>query len=159
MKRYRGSRDDRLIHRMRISERQFGSARVFDLHGQLVGRDANTLVTRALRPHLRSPADVIVINLAAVANLDCDGLYTLGKADRTLRRAGGSLRVALPEQGQGSLMFCKAQALFDCFDSVEEALDDVRASMGRGATYRLVALWWQVWADRLGQFLRRRPTA
>ena len=133
---------------MRISERQFGSARVLDLHGLLVGQQACEHLSRALEPHLQSRREVIVINLTKVPDADADGLHVLVKADMELRRAGGALRVTLPETGPRSLVFRRAPALFDCFDSVEDALADIRASMGRSQGSRFLALRWQAWVEQ-----------
>jgi hypothetical protein len=129
---------------MRISERQFGTARVLDVHGPLVGREAGAQIERAIEPHLQSRPAVIVVNLAKVADLDCDGVFALGLADRTIRRAGGALRLAMPEDGHGPRMLRRAGPLFDCFESVEDALADVRAAMGRRRYLQPVARAWRV---------------
>jgi len=133
---------------MRISERQFGTATVLDLHGPLVGQRASDQLAHAIEPHIQSGREVIVINLAKVPDADGDGLCALAKADRALRRSRGALRVALPESGPRSLTLRRAPALFDCFDSVEDALADIRASMGRGEGSRFLALRWRAWRDQ-----------
>src|SRR5262245_61032435 len=133
---------------MRISERQFGAAAILDLHGPLLGPQAHDKLARALATHLQSGREVIVVNLTKVADADGDGLYALVRADQALRRRRRSLRVALPETGPRSLMLRRAPTLFDCFDSVEDALADVRASMGRGGGSRFLALRWQAWVEQ-----------
>lgn len=120
---------------MRISERQFGAARVFDLQGALVGGAPTTDIQDAVEARLRAtPSEatppLVVVNLARVAQLDCDGLCALGRAERAVRRAGGTLRVALPaDRGMHPHAHERLRALFDAFDSVEDALADLRASM------------------------------
>jgi STAS domain len=133
---------------MRISKRQFGTAAILDLHGPLIGQQAHDQLARAMEPHLQSGREVIVINLTKVPDADGDAFYALAKADRALRRSRGALRVALPETGPRSLMLRRVPALFDCFDSVEDALADIRASMGRGEGSRFFALRWQAWVEQ-----------
>ena len=120
---------------MRISERQFGAARVFDFQGPLVGSDARVTAEEALERHVqdaRTGPELIVVNLARVADVDCDGMSVLGRTERVLRRKGGALRVALPADGRRPLMTRRIRTFFDSFDSVEDALADLRASMARG---------------------------
>jgi ABC-type transporter Mla MlaB component len=141
---------------LRISERQFGTARVLDLHGPLVGREAADRLSQTIARHLQSADGVLVVNLAAVPEIDWDGLYVLNKAERATRRGGASVRMTVPGNGHRSLMLGRARALLDCFESVEDALADVRASMGRGRIYRYVTLCCGVWAERLRRLLPAR---
>jgi hypothetical protein len=144
------------LNHMRISERQFGTARVLDLHGPLIGRDATDQLMHAIASHLQSPDGVLVVSLAAVPEMDWDGLYALSNAERSARREGASVRMAVPVEAHGSPMLSRARALLDCFESVEDALSDVRASMGRGRRYRYLMLRWHVWAERLRRLLPDR---
>jgi hypothetical protein len=141
---------------LRISERQFGTARVLDLHGPLVGREAADRLSQTIAPHLQSTDGVLVVNLAAVNEIDWDGLYVLNKAERATRCGEVSVRMTVPGGGHRSLMLGRARALLDCFESVEDALADVRASMGRGRIYRYVTLRCGVWAERLRRVLPAR---
>jgi len=126
---------------MRISERQFGHARVFDFTGALVGPDASTRACQALRAHLQQQPGLVVVNLARVADVDCEALLVLGCAERAFRRAGGALRVALPDDGRRPLMSRRVRALFDPFDSVEDALTDLRDSMTTHRTRQALRRW------------------
>ena len=85
---------------MRISERQFGTASILDLHGPFIGQQAHDELARAIEPHLQAGREVIVINLTKVPDADDDALYALAKADRALRRSRGTLRAE--SGGQGS---------------------------------------------------------
>jgi hypothetical protein len=59
-----------------------------------------------------------------------------------IRKAGGALRVALPDDGMRPLMTRRVRAFFDAFDSVEDALADLRDSMvSRRAPATAVPAW------------------
>lgn len=143
---------------MRISERQFGAARVFDFQGPLVGSEVQRLVKEALEPREQAGPELVVVNLARVADLDCDGMSALGLAERALRRKGGALRVALPDDGKRPLMNRRVRTFFDSFDSVEDALADLRAAMAAGASRRTTwwrrvspRAWWRAYRTRLAR--------
>jgi hypothetical protein len=115
---------------MRISQRQFGPARILDLQGPFVGLSAIVRVEQTLASMIPLPS-LLVVNLALATELDDGVLCALGAAERAVRRAGGAFRVALPPDARGRCSIRPIWALFDCFDCVEDALADVRASMGR----------------------------
>lgn len=129
---------------MRMSERQFGTARVVDCQGPLVGDDTAEL-KRVLLPR-EHPPGLVVVNLTRVADVDYEGMFALAQADRAIRRAGGALRVAMPADRRGSQVSERIHAVFDAFDSVEDALADVRASMARRRTTRLGEWWLRIWS-------------
>lgn len=120
---------------MRISERQFGTARVFEIQGALVAGAPAVAIQEAVEARLHTGSGnvrppLVVVSLARVPELDCDGLCALGRAERAVRKAGGTLRVALPANGgRHPAALEHVRALFDAFDSVEDALADLRASM------------------------------
>ncbi|MGE3509674.1 MAG: hypothetical protein AB7N65_12415 [Vicinamibacterales bacterium] len=126
---------------MRIRERQFGHARVFDFAGALVGPEASASACQALRTQLHRQPGLVVVNLARVADVDCEALLVLGCAERAFRRAGGALRIAWPDDGRRPLMSRRVRALFDPFDSVEDALTDLRVSMTTHRTRQAVRRW------------------
>lgn len=142
---------------MRIRERQFGIARVVDCQGPLVGGDACADLRRALWPREADGTALVVVNLANVADVDCDGMLALGQADRAIRRAGGALRVAIPEDGRRPLTAERIRTLFDAFESVEDALADLRAAMARRRAAGLWACWPRVRAVLLRKMTRAGP--
>lgn len=117
-----------------------------DCQGPLVGGADSAALRRVLWPGEAHPPGLVVVNLARVAEVDYDGMFALAQADRAIRRAGGALRVALPVNRRRPQVSERIQTLFDAFDSVEEALADLRASMARRRAARLWEWWPRLWA-------------
>jgi len=92
------------------------------------------------------------VNLALANELDDEVLCALGAAERDVRLTGGALRVALPPDARVRCSRRQIRAFFDCFDCVEDALADVRASMGRPLHRRALD-----WVRGLCDAWRRRP--
>ena len=134
---------------MHISQRQFGLARILDLRGPLVGLAAAERLDQAIAPLIREPS-LLIVNVAQVTELDDEVLCVLGAAARDFRRNGGALRVAVSGGAPQGLVPRRLRVFFDCFDSVEDALADLRASMSgpvhRRALSRARAAchsWWR----------------
>lgn len=141
---------DRVSNPMRIRERQFGNARVVDCQGPLVGDDDSAELRRVLLAGENQPG-LVVVNLTRVDEVDCDGLFALAEADRAIRRAGGALRVAMPADRRHKPQLSeRIHAAFDAFDSVEDALADLRASMARRPLARLRS-WWLRASSAIGR--------
>lgn len=128
-----------------------------DCRGALVGGDASAELRRALLPREADPTALVVVNLAQVADVDCDGMLALGQAERAIRRAGGAMRVAIPEEGRRLLVAERIRTLFDAFESVEDALADLRASMARRRAAGLWAWWPRVRTAVLRKMTRAGP--
>lgn len=135
---------------MHISHRQFGRARILDVQGPLVGLAAAERLAQTLTPVIRESSSLLVLNLTPVTELDDEVLCVLGAAARDVRQRGGALRVAMSTGVMHGRLSRQIRAFFDCFDSVEDALADLRASMGgpppRRALLRARAAchrWWR----------------
>jgi hypothetical protein len=115
---------------MRISQRQFGSARILDLQGPFVGLSATARVEQALGS-TPTPPSLLVVNLALATELDEAVVRARAAGERDVRRAGGVFRVAVPPDAPVHGSIRRSPGSFNCFDSVEDALADVRASLGR----------------------------
>lgn len=125
---------------MRIIERQFGTARVLDLHGPIVGLAAAEQVDQAIC-RLISERSILVVNLARVPEMDEHGLLLLRVAARLLRQQGAALRLALPSEPRAPSI-TRLQSEVECFDAVEDALLDVRAHMVGASLWGRVTRWW-----------------
>lgn len=114
---------------MHISHRQFGRARILDVQGPLVGLAAAERLAQAIAPLIRE-SSLLILNLTPVTEFDDEVLCVLGAAARDVRHRGGALRVAVSTGATGGRLSRQVRAFFDCFDSVEDAVADLRASMG-----------------------------
>src|SRR3954464_10198411 len=83
---------------MRINERQFGDVAVLDLAGPLTGGKAAAAMDAAIRRYSRAGKRIAVANLGNVPTVDLAGLGALVDGFRTMRAAGGVLRLAHPTE-------------------------------------------------------------
>lgn len=134
---------------MLTSQRQFGVARILDFRGPLVGLATAERVKQAIDPLTRA-SSLLVVNLSQVIELDDEILCVLGTAQRVVREHGGEFRVALPGVAGQRHTVRRLQSFFECYNSVEDALADVRSSMGRPILRRAMARvrarserWWR----------------
>ncbi len=108
---------------MKISERQFGDALVLDLAGPLAGGKAAALINSAVRRHGQAGQRLVVANLGKVPSVDLAGLGALVEAYRTMRAAGGVLRLAaITKRIHDLVVITRLLTVFDTYDSVEEAV-------------------------------------
>jgi len=125
--------------KMHISERPFGSAIVLEVHGAVIGSEAGQRLGDAVIRHARADRPIVVVNLGRVPQIDLVGVCALVLADRAVQRVGARLRVALASdrRSRHQLLWARLTALFDTFESVEDALSDVRRSMDGDRRWRL----------------------
>lgn len=137
---------------MRISERQFGDVVVLDLAGPLTGGKPAAEVDAAVRRNSRAGKRIAVANLGSVPSVDLAGLGALVDAFRTMRAAGGELRLAnLTQRIHDLVVITRLLTVFDAFDSVEEAVGGAIPAYAGMADYpdSTVPL------GAIGRFLRR----
>jgi anti-sigma B factor antagonist len=119
---------------MRINERRFGDAAILDLHGPMVGWEASGMLEAAVGRHAAEGRSVLVANLSGVNAVDSRGLGALVAAHSTIERAGGTFRLAaVNKRIQDMVVLSRLLTFFDTFDTVEDAVGDVRAALSAPA--------------------------
>jgi hypothetical protein len=116
---------------MHIRERPFGSTIVLEVHGPVIGSESGQRLGDAVIRHARADRPLVVVNLGRVLEIDLVGICALVLAERAVQRVGARLRVALAadRRSRHQQQLARLRALFDTFESVEDALSDVRRSM------------------------------
>jgi anti-sigma B factor antagonist len=138
---------------MRISERQIGNVVVVDLVGSLVGPNPAGAVENAIRRHGRTGTRTVVVNLARVRSMDLTGLSALVDGYRTLREAGGEVRLAaLTQRIHDLVVITRLVTVFDTFDSVEQA---VQGAIPASAPVATPVSMSEASLGMIGRFLRR----
>jgi anti-sigma B factor antagonist len=81
---------------LQVSIRRVGSVAIVDLQGRATfGRDSDSL-SGCLRKLIDDGERNVLLNLAALTQLDSSGLSILSRAYVSLRREGGSLKLLSP---------------------------------------------------------------
>ena len=105
---------------MRIKERHCGAVVVLDVAGPITGGKAPSMIEEAVGRH-HGTGRVVVANLGDVPSMDLAGLSALAQAYRTMRQAGGALRLVGVTTRLKDLLGIARLTVFDTFDSVEDA--------------------------------------
>lgn len=124
---------------MWITERQFGVAAIFDLHGSVVGTPASELLQMSVRGRMHTGAKVLVLNMAEVMAVDAEGLDTLSAV------AGSARQVEVEVRFAGRMADMTARGLaprpeggLRMFETVDDALADIRTALERKQHYGLL---------------------
>ena len=108
---------------MNIMERQMGDVVVLDIAGPIAGDTAPAVIEEAVHRHSQAGRTIVVVNLGDVRTVDLAGLSSLVEGYRTMRRAGGVMRLAcVTRRIHDLLVITRLLTLFDAYDSVEEAI-------------------------------------
>ncbi len=108
---------------MRITEREFESIVILDLHGPFVGLKAAEAVTDKMGLLRRDGVRHVVISLRDVRSVDLAGLSALFEAYRATGDAGGSFKLAcVTARIDDLVVLTRLLTIFDTYDSVEEAV-------------------------------------
>ena len=79
---------------LQISSRQSGDVTILDLQGRAtIGRSNDELSTQ-LRGLIEGGARKLLVNLSGVSQVDSSGISTIVRSFVTVRRLGGSLKLA-----------------------------------------------------------------
>ncbi len=113
---------------LNIRERQAGDVSVLDLNGEIRIGDSAVGLRGAIRELVAAGKKKVILNLAEVRYIDSSGIGEISANTTTLGRMGGALRIAhLTDKVQDLLVITKLLSAFDCYDTVEEALDSFDA--------------------------------
>jgi anti-sigma B factor antagonist len=110
-----------------VSERQAGDVTILDLSGSVRMGDGALSLRNSIRGLNDQGKKKILLNLAAVKNVDSSGIGELTANYTTLSRDGGQLKLlSLTEKIRDLLVITKLLTVFDSYDTEAEALNSFK---------------------------------
>jgi anti-sigma B factor antagonist len=110
-----------------VSERQAGDVTILDLSGSVRMGDGALSLRNSIRGLNDQGKKKILLNLAAVKNVDSSGIGELIANYTTLTRDGGQLKLlSLTEKIRDLLVITKLLTVFDSYDNEAEALNSFK---------------------------------
>lgn len=108
---------------MKLTSREIKDVVVLEPKGKIMGGPDATLLHDQLHEFIDQNKKKVVIDLAKVDWMNSTGLGILISGLTTLRNNGGELKLAnVTEKIQSLLTITKLITVFECFESVEEAI-------------------------------------
>jgi anti-sigma B factor antagonist len=110
-----------------LKERQAGDVTILDLSGSVRMGEGAISLRNSIRGLVDQGNKKILLNLAAVKNIDSSGIGELIANYTTISRDGGQLKLLnLTEKIQNLLVITKLLTVFDSYDSEAEALNSFK---------------------------------
>jgi anti-sigma B factor antagonist len=110
-----------------VKERQAGDVTILDLNGSVRMGEGAVSLRNAIRGLADQGKKKILLNLAAVKNIDSSGIGELIANYTTITRDGGQLKLLnLTEKIQNLLVITKLLTVFDSYDSEPDALNSFK---------------------------------
>ena len=108
---------------MKLTSRETEDVMVLEPKGKIMGGPDATILHDQLHEFIDQNKKKVVIDLAKVDWMNSTGLGILISGLTTLRNNGGELKLAnVTEKIQSLLTITKLITVFECFDSVEDAV-------------------------------------
>jgi anti-sigma B factor antagonist len=110
-----------------VKERQAGDVTILDLNGSVRMGEGAVSLRNAIRGLADQGKKKILLNLAAVKNIDSSGIGELIANYTTITRDGGQLKLLnLTEKIQNLLVITKLLTVFDSYDNEPDALNSYK---------------------------------
>jgi anti-sigma B factor antagonist len=110
-----------------VKERQAGDVTILDLNGSVRMGEGAVSLRNAIRGLVDQGNKKILLNLAAVKNIDSSGIGELIANYTTISRDGGQLKLLnLTEKIQNLLVITKLLTVFDSYDNEADALNSFK---------------------------------
>lgn len=107
-----------------VRERQAGDVTILDLSGSIRMGEGSISLRNSIRGLASDGKNKILLNLAAVKNVDSSGIGELIANYTTITRDGGQLKLlSLTEKIRDLLVITKLLTVFDAYDDEAEALN------------------------------------
>jgi len=114
---------------MKIRERQAGDITILDVEGRILYADGEEYFRDAVTRVVESGRVKLVINMTEVPYIDSAGITQLVRTFATTgKRAGGMRLFGLSEKVRELLNITRLLAVFQAFDSEEEAIASLGAT-------------------------------
>ena len=112
---------------LEVKERQAGDVTILDLNGSVRMGEGAIALRNAIRSLVEQGKKKILLNLAAVKNIDSSGIGELIANYTTISRDTGQLKLLnLTEKIQNLLVITKLLTVFDSYDNEAEALNSFK---------------------------------
>jgi anti-sigma B factor antagonist len=109
---------------LEVKERQAGDVTILDLSGSIRMGEGAVSLRNSIRGLAEQGKKQLLLNLAAVKNVDSSGIGELIANYTTITRDGGQLKLLnLTDKIQDLLVITKLLTVFDAYDNEAEALN------------------------------------
>jgi anti-sigma B factor antagonist len=108
---------------MKIEKRKIGNVTVFDLKGKILFGDGIDELRQSINSAIKDKEKQLVLNFAEVPYLDSTGLGEVVRSYTTLKKEGGTVKIAnLTNKVKDLMMVTKLITVFETFESENEAV-------------------------------------
>ena len=108
---------------MKIEKRKKGNVTIFDLKGKILFGDGIDELRQSINAAIKDSEKQLVLNFADVPYLDSTGLGEVVRSYTTLKKEGGTVKIAnLSNKVKDLMMVTKLITVFETFESENEAV-------------------------------------
>jgi len=112
---------------MKIEKRKKGNVTVFDLKGKILFGDGIDELRQSINSSIKENEKQLVLNFAEVPYLDSTGLGEVVRSYTTLKKEGGTVKIAnLTNKVKDLMMVTKLITVFETFNNEKEAVDSFK---------------------------------
>jgi anti-sigma B factor antagonist len=109
--------------KMKIEKRKIGNVTVFDLKGKILFGDGIDELRQSINSAIKDKETQLVLNFAEVPYLDSTGLGEVVRSYTTLKKEGGTVKIAnLTNKVKDLMMVTKLITVFETFENENEAV-------------------------------------
>ena len=115
-----------------VGSTEYGDVTVLDLSGRLVLHDGDAVFRGIVNDLIARERLKIVVNLANVTSIDSAGIGVLVGRYLGVRRRGGDMKLAnLTARSHRVMTITQLLNVFDCYDSIDDAIRAFGAALNR----------------------------
>ena len=108
---------------MKIERRKVGNVTILDLKGKILFGDGIDELRQSINGAIKDSEKQLVLNFAEVPYLDSTGLGEVVRSYTTLKKEGGTVKIAnLTNKVKDLMMVTKLITVFETFESENEAV-------------------------------------
>ena len=108
---------------MKIEKRKIDDVTIFDLKGKILFGDGIDELRQSINAAIKDDEKQLVLNFAEVPYLDSTGLGEVVRSYTTLKKVGGTVKIAnLSNKVKDLMMVTKLITVFETFESENEAV-------------------------------------
>ena len=112
---------------MKIEKRKKGNVTIFDLKGKILFGDGIDELRQSSNAALKDNEKQLVLNFAEVPYLDSTGLGEVVRSYTTLKKEGGTVKIAnLTNKVKDLMMVTKLITVFETFNDENEAVNSFK---------------------------------
>ena len=112
---------------MKIEKRKKGNVTIFDLKGKILFGDGIDELRQSINASIKENEKQLVLNFAEVPYLDSTGLGEVVRSYTTLKKEGGTVKIAnLSNKVKDLMMVTKLITVFETFNNETEAVNSFK---------------------------------